>query len=95
MDALAAMQADIEALAKLETWRAKMQLDHDSKEYKKMKKALLKSSQTRLAKGPGARSKAKAKEKRAHRCNGRLSQSGRRRSERTIGTRQWPRSRNE
>ena len=63
MDALAAMQADIEALAKLETWRAKMQLDHDSKEYKKMKKALLKSSQARLTKGPGARSKAKAKEK--------------------------------
>ena len=62
-DALAAMQADIEALAKLETWRAKMQLDHDSKEYKKMKKALLKSSSARLTKGQGARSKAKAKEK--------------------------------
>ena len=30
--ALAAMEADIEAIAKLETWRAKMQLDHDSKE---------------------------------------------------------------
>ena len=63
MDALAAMQADIEALAKLETWRAKMKLDEGSKEYKNMKKALLKCSQTRLTKGPGARSKTKAKEK--------------------------------
>ena len=60
-DALAAMEADIEAIAKLETWRAKMQLDHDSKEYLKMKKALLKSSSARLTKGQGARSKAKAK----------------------------------
>jgi hypothetical protein len=59
--ALAAMEADIEAIAKLETWRAKMQLDHDSKEYLKMKKALLKSSSARLTKGQGARSKAKAK----------------------------------
>ena len=59
--ALAAMAADIEAIAKLETWRAKMQLDHDSKEYLKMKKALLKSSSARLTKGQGARSKAKAK----------------------------------
>ena len=62
-DALAAMEADIEAIAKLETWRAKMQLDHDSKGYMKMKKALLKSSSARLTKGQGARSKAKAKEK--------------------------------
>ena len=59
--ALAAMEADIEAIAKLETWRAKMQLDHDSKVYLKMKKALLKSSSARLTKGQGARSKAKAK----------------------------------
>ena len=59
--ALAAMEADIEAIAKLETWRAKMQLDHDSKEYMTMKKALLKSSSARLTKGQGARSKAKAK----------------------------------
>jgi hypothetical protein len=61
MDALAAMQADIEALEKLEKWRIHMKLDEDSKEYKKMKKALLKDSQNRLTKGPGARSKAKGK----------------------------------
>ena len=90
-DALAAMQADIEALAKLETWRAKMQLDHDSKEYKKMKKALLKSSQGRLTKGQGARSKAKAKEKLQWPTKSERTT----RSERTIGTRQWRRSRNE
>ena len=91
--ALAAMEADIEAIAKLETWRAKMQLDHDSKEYLKMKKALLKSSSARLTKGQGARSKAKAKKEKLQWPT--KSESARRRSKRMTGTKQWRRSRNE
>ena len=38
-----------------------MKLDEESKDYKNMKKALLKDSRKRLTKGPGARSKAKEK----------------------------------
>ena len=48
--ALAAMEADIEAIAKLETWKAKMQLDHDSKEY-----SLSRALRNRYVKKPSIR----------------------------------------